>query len=97
MAAPVGMIFSIDRYGNPQPEASLNNGVAWSDSPPTGDFILVVTGCPASASPASVAALVTSYCTLPLPWTINGNASPIRFQVPYSPLQASVQTIATRW
>ena len=61
MAAPIGMIFRIDPYGNPQAEASLNTGAPWNDSVAAGggDWILVVTGAPSSASQAAVAALIT--------------------------------------
>ena len=91
MAAPQGMVFRIDQYGNPQIEATLNTGNAapWNDTPPSGDWVLTVTGAPASASQSAVQALLLANAQIGLPFSAEPSGSgPIRFQVSYASLNA---------
>ena len=91
------MIFRLDFYGNPIAEPSLlNPGAAPADSAPTGDWFLVVTSVPTGVNANVVAALIASNLTIPVPFTVGGVATAIRFQCSYAAILAGA-TIATRW
>ena len=83
-----GMVFVLDPHGNPQAQASLNNPEApFNDSPPTGDWVVTVTGCPANTSQQTVAALLKG-CSVPIPFTSGRIPNVIRFTITYASLQA---------
>ena len=90
--APTGMTFSIQAgTGLPVmtqnfPDYGFTSEVAYP-----ADWILVVTGCPAGATPAAVAALITAApVALPLPFGNNPH-----WRVAYSALSGPIT--ATAW
>lgn len=68
MSATAGMVFRIDKDGNPI-ALSFPDGGGVAETPYPGEFQLVVTGVAAGTAAATIAALITSSpVALPLPW-----------------------------
>ena len=93
MAAPVGMVFNIDANGNPQTTFFNDSGAAAQSNGETsypGDMLLIVTGAPFGASPATIAAsILSSPVAIPLGWKTK------HWQVAYGSLGSAVT--ATAW